>query len=73
MLLSLTLLVFGSVVFTLVNAASLGSTYRVKDKHHVPQGWKRIGSPPPWTDFTLRIALRHGNVEALEKRLLDGE
>jgi hypothetical protein len=49
------------------------SDYAVKEKHHVPLGWKKVADAPKDAYIALRIALRQSAFDELEKELLEGE
>lgn len=57
-------------------ARSIGrseSSYKVKEKHHVPRGWSRVGSAPPWHKIQLQIGLIQSHFAELERHLYEGE
>ncbi|KAI2640327.1 tripeptidyl-peptidase [Hypomontagnella submonticulosa] len=46
------------------------TTYRMKESHPVPTRWRRKGVAPAHHTITLRIALKQGNFEELERRII---
>lgn len=47
--------------------------FRIKERGVVPTGWRSIGLAPAHHILNLRIALKQGNFEELERRLYEGE
>ncbi|KAI1630893.1 tripeptidyl-peptidase 1 precursor [Biscogniauxia mediterranea] len=45
--------------------------YRVKDSHHVPRDWRRVGRAPANHVIDLQIGVKQGNFAALEKHLYE--
>lgn len=48
------------------------SPYVVKDEHPVPSEWQRAGRAPSNQLVNLRIGLKHGRLEELERHLDEG-
>ncbi|KIW05707.1 uncharacterized protein PV09_03567 [Verruconis gallopava] len=48
------------------------SAYSLKERHHVPPGWRNVGDAPRDAKIALRVALRQRNWTELEKELLEG-
>jgi tripeptidyl-peptidase-1 len=46
--------------------------YGVKERHHVPRQWKRIGEPPGEHFIQLQIGLKQEGFEELERHLFEG-
>ena len=46
--------------------------YVVKDRHHVPRQWRRIGEAPRGHLIQLQIGLRQRSFEELERHLFEG-
>lgn len=49
------------------------SSYAVKEAHHVPQQWTRIGDAPSNHLINLQIGLKQGQFEDLEQHLWEGK
>ena len=49
------------------------SSYAVKDSHHVPRQWTRIGQAPADHVVKLEIALKQSQFDELERHLYEGE
>ena len=49
------------------------SGYAVKDSHHVPRKWARIGEAPANHVIHLEIALKQSQFDELERHLYEGE
>ena len=47
-------------------------SYAVKETHHVPQQWTRVGPAPAWHMINLQIGLKQGRFSELEKHLYEG-
>ncbi|KAI0005265.1 tripeptidyl-peptidase 1 precursor [Xylariaceae sp. FL0662B] len=71
---------FSAVVFSALLAvhAALATTpvrsrtpYRVKDSHHVPRKWKRVGRAPADHIINLQIGVKQGNFAELERNLYE--
>lgn len=48
------------------------SPYAVKDSHHVPRKWSRVGAAPPDHLINLQIGLKQGSFSELERHLYEG-
>jgi tripeptidyl-peptidase-1 len=46
--------------------------YGVKDRHHVPRQWRRIGEAPGEHLILLQIGLKQEGFEELERHLFEG-
>jgi hypothetical protein len=46
--------------------------YGVKERHHVPRQWKRIGEAPGGHLIQLQIGLKQEGFEELERHLFEG-
>jgi hypothetical protein len=46
--------------------------YGVKERHHVPRQWKRIGDAPGGHLIQLQIGLKQEGFEELERHLFEG-
>jgi hypothetical protein len=46
--------------------------YGVKERHHVPRRWKRIGEAPGGHLIQLQIGLKQEGFEELERHLFEG-
>ena len=46
--------------------------YVVKERHHVPRQWRRIGEAPGGHLIQLQIGLMQGDFEELERHLFEG-
>jgi hypothetical protein len=68
----LPLLVLGNGVVGLVVKRFPSSTYQLKEHHHAPRSWSRVGAAPPDHIITLRIGLTQGRFAELEKSLYEG-
>jgi tripeptidyl-peptidase-1 len=73
MLLFASLLTALTVHCALAELPTSRSPYAVKERHHVPHGWSKVGDAPAQNLIALRIALRQGNFEDLESSLLEGK
>lgn len=63
----LTLLFASKAVF----ASPVKSTYVVKDTHHVPSRWSRVGQAHPDHMINLQIGLKQSRFDELEKHLYE--
>ena len=48
------------------------NTYSIKDSHHVPQQWARVGPAPAEHIINLNIGLKQSQFDKLEKQLYEG-
>ena len=48
------------------------NTYSVKDSHHVPQQWTRVGPASAEHIINLNIGLKQSQFDELEKQLYEG-
>jgi hypothetical protein len=68
----LSLLLFGDRTLGLVAKRFPLSSYQLKEHHHVPKSWSRIGAAPPDHIISLRIGLAQSRFDELEKNLYEG-
>jgi hypothetical protein len=67
------LLYICSLVSIALAAHSSGrSSYAVKETHHVPGKWTRVGPAPAWHTIRLQIGLKQGLFVELERHLYEG-
>lgn len=61
-------------VSTLVDCSPIQSraSYSVKDSHHVPRKWTRVGEASPKGIVKLEIALKQSRFDELERHLYEG-
>lgn len=48
------------------------STYAVKERHHVPRKWTRVGPAPAWHTIQIQIGLKQSRFDELERHLYEG-
>jgi len=48
------------------------SHYVLKDSHTVPSGWETLARAPGERRINLKVGLKHGKFEELERRLYEG-
>jgi tripeptidyl-peptidase-1 len=48
------------------------SEYAVKDTHHVPRKWAKVGPPPSNHRINLQIGLKQSQFLELERHLYEG-
>ena len=48
------------------------NTYSVKESHHIPQQWTRVGPAPAEHIISLNIGLKQSQFDKLEKQLYEG-
>ena len=48
------------------------NTYSIKDFHHVPHQWTRVGPAPAEHIINLNIGLKQSHFDELEKQLYEG-
>jgi hypothetical protein len=64
-----------TALLTLLTAASplrVRTPYAVRESHLVPRKWSRVGPAPANHIFNLRIGLKQGNFNELERHLYKG-
>jgi len=67
------LIILSLVVSTVHGAESrLHSQYVVKDTHHVPSQWTRVGPAPAEHLIKLQIGLKQSQFSELERHLYEG-
>lgn len=68
------LLLSFAAVFTVVDCSPVQSRapYSVKDSHHVPRKWVRVGEAPSHGVVNLEIALKQSRFDELERQLYEG-
>ena len=49
------------------------SSYAVRDSHHVPKGWTRVGQAPGEHMISLEIGLKQSQFDELEGHLFEGK
>ena len=49
------------------------SSYAVKETHHVPQKWTKVGPASPGHMIHLQIAVKQGQFDELERHLYEGK
>ena len=49
------------------------NTYSIKDSHHLPQQWARVGPAPAEHLINLNIGLKQSQFDKLEKKLYEGK
>ena len=72
MLLSRATLIAFASFFTVVHCSPIQAPYAVKDNHHVPRKWTRVGDAPPHAIIKLEIALKQSRFDELERHLYEG-
>jgi tripeptidyl-peptidase-1 len=69
----LILIYLSLLISTVLGVHSQGrSSYAVKETHHVPRQWTRVGPAPAWHMINLQIGLKQGRFDELEKHLYEG-
>jgi tripeptidyl-peptidase-1 len=58
---------------TLASPVSARSPYAVKDTHHVPSKWTKVGAAPSSHIIHLQIGLKQSQFDELERHLYEGE
>lgn len=48
------------------------SLYTLKERHHVPRSWSRVGPAPAQHMIQLQIGLKQGQFSELERQLYEG-
>ena len=48
------------------------SSYAIKETHHVPRQWRRVGPATAGSMMNLQIGLKQGRFDELEKHLYEG-
>lgn len=61
-----------SLAFTVLAACGQRSEYAVKEFHHVPTKWSRVGPAPAEHLIQLQIALKQSQFSELERHLYEG-
>jgi hypothetical protein len=46
--------------------------YALKERHHVPRSWSRVGPAPSQHKIQLHIGVKQGNFSELERNLYEG-
>jgi hypothetical protein len=68
----LSVLLLGDRALALVAKRFPSSSYQLKEYHHVPRSWSRIGAAPPDHIINLRIGLAQSRFDELERSLYEG-
>lgn len=63
------LLAAGFFVCSAYGRAVQRSAFALKDSHHIPKRWTRVGYPEPDHTIALRIGLKQGSFSELERHL----
>lgn len=69
-----TLLLAASLIADVALSSPLHNrySYAIKDSHHVPKGWARVGPAPAEHWINLNIGLKQDRFDELEKQLYEG-
>jgi tripeptidyl-peptidase-1 len=72
-----TYLQFACIFILFGSSSCLGwssrSSYVLKERHHAPRSWSRVGRAPADHEIEIRIGLRQARFDELEQRLFEGE
>ena len=71
--LSAVLALLAATSATVGSPVSVRSPYVVKDTHHVPQRWTKVGAAPSAHIIHLQIGLKQSQFDELERHLYEGQ